>query len=280
MVRYGQNQDHDEHQNNWSKSLYAEYLADSHQKNILDSLTGGSICLDIGCGEGNQIRLLRPYFNCTIGTDLSFTALSMASERYNGRLPNKSKTMFLQADGFRQPFKSESFDFILCSEVVEHILPEESPLLLKEIGRLLKKNGRCLITTPNRWEYRRRFFDLPIYLLAAMTGNNLNFIKSKLFRSYLKLSGASCTTLNAMEKHEFTEHINILSPKELEAQIKAAGLTVAQYDVQYLYPPILGPFHKSLFLVKTIKRIERYLKNSKFRFYLFGGLVFLCSKSA
>lgn len=257
---------------------FAEYLANSHKNNIIQSLNNGKKCLDIGCGEGNQMRLLRPYFKQVYGTDISFTALSIASDRYHSGVTSNSNIGLLQADGYLQPFKNESFDYILCSEVIEHILPEESQNLLNEISRTLKKDGRCLITTPNKWEYRRRLLDFPISVLSRLTGNSPNFIKAKLFRFYLKIFGAKCSTLKAMEKHEFSEHINVLSPKELEYQIKTAGLKLVKGDVQYLYPPILGPFYKYPFLANLIKRIEKHFKSKKSRFWIFGGLVFLCSK--
>lgn len=278
LVRHIKKESNPAKKDNQTNGGFAEYMANSHKNTIIKSLSNGIKCLDIGCGEGNQIRLLQPHFKQVIGTDISFTALGYASDRYHSSIKEQSNVTLLQADGFLQPFKNESFDFILCSEVIEHILPEESQNLLKEISRTLKKNGNCLITTPNKWEYRRRLFDFPISVLSALTGKNQNFIKAKLFRVYLKIFGAKCSTLKAIEKHEFSEHINVLSPKELEDQIKTAGLRLVKGEVQYLYPPILGPFYKYSFLVSMIKRIEQYLKTKKSRFWIFGGLVFLCSK--
>lgn len=47
------------------------------------------------------------------------------------------------------PWKSDFFDFIVFSEVMEHLVPSDIPLLIKEFRRVLKKNGFLLITTPN-----------------------------------------------------------------------------------------------------------------------------------
>jgi len=45
------------------------------------------------------------------------------------------------------PYKENYFDFVLCSEVIEHI---ENPWkLLRDITKILKKNGFIIITTPN-----------------------------------------------------------------------------------------------------------------------------------
>jgi SAM-dependent methyltransferase len=58
------------------------------------------------------------------------------------------------------PFSQGSFNAVLCFETVEHF-PEPDKLLL-EIGRVTKKNGVLVLTTPNLlWE--------PIHALAAIT---------------------------------------------------------------------------------------------------------------
>lgn len=57
------------------------------------------------------------------------------------------------------PYSSESFDFVICTEVFEHIAERDLRdgqanftgilNLLSEIGRLLKRGGECFLTTPN-----------------------------------------------------------------------------------------------------------------------------------
>lgn len=46
------------------------------------------------------------------------------------------------------PVKDKSFDYVLCSEVIEHM--ERDPLfMLNEINRVLKNNKTLILTTPN-----------------------------------------------------------------------------------------------------------------------------------
>ena len=47
------------------------------------------------------------------------------------------------------PLKSKSVDSITIIELIEHLNNNEIKLLLKESHRVLKKNGKILITTPN-----------------------------------------------------------------------------------------------------------------------------------
>lgn len=46
------------------------------------------------------------------------------------------------------PDKNASFDWILCCEVIEH-MDVDPMFMLSEVNRLLKTNGRLLLTTPN-----------------------------------------------------------------------------------------------------------------------------------
>lgn len=46
------------------------------------------------------------------------------------------------------PYKNNFFDLVLCNEVIEH-LPYSPIPALREIHRILKKDGHLMITTPN-----------------------------------------------------------------------------------------------------------------------------------
>lgn len=104
----------------------------------LESVSYAS-ALVIGCGQGDEIGLLRGQITAF---DLSHHAVSHARSIFPA-------AHYLQADGMRLPFADGSFDLVLTSEVLEHILEPENMLL--EICRVLKPGGRCIITTPN-WQ--------------------------------------------------------------------------------------------------------------------------------
>jgi SAM-dependent methyltransferase len=54
----------------------------------------------------------------------------------------------IKGDAQYMPIKSESFDNIVAGEIIEHL--EKPEIFLKECYRVLRKNGRLIITTPNR----------------------------------------------------------------------------------------------------------------------------------
>jgi len=50
------------------------------------------------------------------------------------------------ADGFYLPFGSRTFDCVVLSEVLEHV--DDPPGLLREVGRVLKRDGLVIATVP------------------------------------------------------------------------------------------------------------------------------------
>jgi 2-polyprenyl-3-methyl-5-hydroxy-6-metoxy-1,4-benzoquinol methylase len=52
----------------------------------------------------------------------------------------------IETDPF--PYKDNTFDLVLCSEVIEH-LPQSPMPALKEMYRVAKRSGHVLLTTPN-----------------------------------------------------------------------------------------------------------------------------------
>lgn len=61
---------------------------------------------------------------------------------------NKKEIYFEIGDGYNLPFNDHSFHIVLCSHVLEHV--KEPQKILKEIYRVLKKNGEVWIGTPSK----------------------------------------------------------------------------------------------------------------------------------
>jgi SAM-dependent methyltransferase len=58
------------------------------------------------------------------------------------------KHISFKAMEFPNQVPTDTYDFILCSEVIEHL--EDDTLALKKIYQLLKPNGIAMITTPSK----------------------------------------------------------------------------------------------------------------------------------
>ena len=98
--------------------------------------------LDAGCGDGFFLHLLSKTTGSELtGLDDNPKALALAKKYV------KSKKMkLINGDVLNMPFKDNTFDRIICSEVLEH-LPNDI-VGLKEFKRVLKKGGLVAITVP------------------------------------------------------------------------------------------------------------------------------------
>ena len=112
--------------------LKAYYLAEEYIKGDL---------LEIGCGEGRGIELLKRHCE-------SFTAIDKIKPVLDELATRFPEVTFIHDN--IPPFnkiKSDAYDVIVSFQVIEHI--KNDRLYLKEIKRVLKPGGKALITTPN-----------------------------------------------------------------------------------------------------------------------------------
>ena len=110
------------------------------------------IVLDVGCGDGRMEELLAPSVKKIIGVDNQKRPLEFAK-----LLVTKTNVEF-RLSGKTLPVENGSMDAVMCFDVIEHITLNSVSSFVKDIKRVLKKNGTFIVTTPNRKELRGRFF--------------------------------------------------------------------------------------------------------------------------
>lgn len=101
--------------------------------------------LDFGCGS-------KPYRELFTGVD-EYIGTDMENEGHN----HENEDIDVYYDGKNLPFESNLFDAILCSEVLEHV-PDLNHSL-SELSRILRVNGKILITTPFVWPEHEMPYD-------------------------------------------------------------------------------------------------------------------------
>ncbi|MHA1712712.1 MAG: class I SAM-dependent methyltransferase [Candidatus Ranarchaeia archaeon] len=89
----------------------------------LDEIKG--VGLDLGCGS-------RPYEN-SVGRSAITVDIDL------------TRDVDVVADAHRLPFKDGSFDYIVCTEVLEHLYHPH--IAIDEMCRLLRPNGKLILTT-------------------------------------------------------------------------------------------------------------------------------------
>ena len=99
--------------------------------------------LDLGCGKGELISLLRDDFARVAGCDPSSGMLKA------GELVSKGIEGRVQGDPARIPFEAAEFDFVTAVCVFHHVPPSARAALLLESCRVLKPGGTLAIIEHN-----------------------------------------------------------------------------------------------------------------------------------
>lgn len=99
--------------------------------------------LDIGCGSGwCELNFLNRGANKIVGIEISENDLKTAKENVINE-----KVDFKVANTTNLPFKDQSFDTVVCWEVLEHIPKDTENIMFSEVDRVLKKRGMFYLST-------------------------------------------------------------------------------------------------------------------------------------
>ncbi|MCD6572887.1 MAG: class I SAM-dependent methyltransferase [Thermoplasmata archaeon] len=113
--------------------------------------------IDIGCGNGRHLKLMENR-GMAAGIDIAFNMLLIAKK--------KSNALLVQADAIHLPFPSHIFDYALFIAALHNIKGRENRIkALKEMNRVLKKNGTAIISVWSKWQdrWRRHFMLQALY---------------------------------------------------------------------------------------------------------------------
>jgi 2-polyprenyl-3-methyl-5-hydroxy-6-metoxy-1,4-benzoquinol methylase len=106
----------------------------------------GQSVLDIGCFSGSFLSLLpEDWFSRQLGVDILKDQIQYAEDKYGS--PHRAFRLIPEIAKLRD--LGERFDCVTSIEVIEHLQPEVVGELLGNAARLLKENGKLILTTPN-----------------------------------------------------------------------------------------------------------------------------------
>lgn len=113
-----------------------------HSVFILSNIKGCNKVLDIGCNVGYFAKPISELGIEYVGIDNSPACIEHAKQRY-------SQAQFIEGDAeyLLNFFQKKSFDGIIASEVIEHVINPERFLL--GIYEVLKPNGKLILTSQN-----------------------------------------------------------------------------------------------------------------------------------
>ncbi len=93
--------------------------------------------LDVGCGVGSNLELMRARGLSVIGSEISRPA-AVAARR---------SAPVAVADGMRLPFADGAFGAAVCTEVLEHV--DDPRVVFAEMQRVLRPGAFAYVTAPN-----------------------------------------------------------------------------------------------------------------------------------
>jgi SAM-dependent methyltransferase len=108
---------------------------------ILRNLRAGARVLDLGCRDGSFMTGSYPDV-CVVRLDRS--------------MPSSPRIGFIQADAANLPFADDSFNAIVSNHSLEHM--EDLSGVLKEIGRVLRRDGSLYLAVPDATTFSDRLY--------------------------------------------------------------------------------------------------------------------------
>lgn len=117
---------------------YVPFTASNLVWRLLDN--SSKSLLDAGCGPGKPGRIIKRHRNIfTVGADIFFPYLISGKER-------QIHDEYVLCDVRKLPFKENSFDVVLCKEVIEHLEKAEGEEVIREMEQIARR--QVIITTP------------------------------------------------------------------------------------------------------------------------------------
>lgn len=184
----------------------------------LDIPPKGTI-LDIGCGDGfftlKMAKKLRT-------KDLYGIDISKKAVEYANKIGIKAQV--LDIDEGDLPYKDNFFDFIFCGNLIELILNADH--LLKELHRVLKPEGKIIMTFPNIASWASRI-SLLLGYLPFYSRVSTEYDLGKMIGGIKK--GSSTGFIRLFTLHAFTQL----------AELHGLKVIKSQGTIEHTLPPLL-----------------------------------------
>lgn len=139
---------------NWRLSMLTRIFQTSFKTQV-------KTYLDIGCGATGYTVIEAAKRNnwLSLGLDISLEAILKAKALAKKEGVEK-KTAFLVGSAEHLPLKNNLFDYVSAASVLEHLANDQQ--LIKDVYRVLKKDGYFYICVPNTYK-KMGLFWRPIY---------------------------------------------------------------------------------------------------------------------
>lgn len=181
-------------------SIFRDYIKDKDK------------ILDIGCGNGRLLELLKDKNIEYIGIDNSEKLIKIAKQKY-------PQNKFLLADVLKLPFQEKSFDKVFLIAVLHNIPSKEFRLqILEEAKRVLKPGGILILTVWDIWRRNSTVWQLHLK----------NILFKFIGKSKLDFKDIFLPWKNSQGKALVHRYIHCFTKKELENLVKESGFKIKE----------------------------------------------------
>jgi len=104
--------------------------------------------LDLGCGWGTFCFALAPLCKEITGLDISKKSIKLCQKLLT-QYKKYNNVKFICRDASNTKLDSDSYDVIICADLIEHLYPKVFEKVLDESRRVLRKGGKLIIWTPH-----------------------------------------------------------------------------------------------------------------------------------
>ncbi len=211
-----------------SGSAIQRFWHGKRYQEIIDRIEDGLEVLDLGCGPGTFLSLLGGQKSNVIatGVDIASKQIEFAQKLIHQHALNDQIQFSLIEEEFKGlSFEDRSYNVVTSNEVIEHVHPFFAHKMLTEAKRVLKPNGKLLITTPN-------------------------------YGSHWPLIEILLNRLSPVKYHE--QHISKFTPHSLVKFIESAGFEIKRTNTIFIVAPLLASL--SFRLAELFHQSERKME--------------------
>lgn len=157
-------------------------------ESILD-IVRDKVVVDAACGEGYGTSIIGKVAKSVIGIDIDAGAVGRAKEAYEN-----DNTIYRVGDISNLELEDDSVEVFVSFETIEHVNQDLQAKFVKEVARVLKKDGVFVISSPNKaiysdlFNYNNEFHVHEMYKDEFVSLLKSEFANVELYNQYLEVA--------------------------------------------------------------------------------------------